>query len=62
MLSRSLTVGLVSALVVGYAEAFFRINCANIQVGRIDPIVTPGKVSAHVHTGESPCLSNCIPD
>lgn len=35
---------------VGGVDAFFRINCAKIQVGRIDPIVNPGALAAHCHT------------
>ncbi|KAM0339913.1 hypothetical protein ACHAPU_010745 [Fusarium lateritium] len=31
------------------AEAFFRMSCSIIQTSRIDPIVAPGAVSAHVH-------------
>jgi hypothetical protein len=35
---------------VGGVDAFFRINCAKIQVGRIDPIVNPGALAAHCHS------------
>ncbi|KAI5246626.1 WSC-domain-containing protein [Aureobasidium subglaciale] len=35
---------------IGGVDAFFRINCAKIQVGRIDPIVNPGALAAHCHT------------
>jgi len=31
-------------------HAFFRINCANIQRGRIDPLVNPGALAAHSHS------------
>ena len=31
------------------SEAYWRINCGVIQTSRIDPIVSPGKVSRHVH-------------
>jgi hypothetical protein len=31
------------------ASGFWRIDCGRIQVGRIDPIVSPGKVSSHCH-------------
>ncbi|GAB7347896.1 hypothetical protein MBLNU459_g5419t1 [Dothideomycetes sp. NU459] len=37
-------------LLVGTADAFFRVNCGKIQTGRIDPIVNPGAVAAHSHT------------
>jgi hypothetical protein len=43
---------------VGGVDAFFRINCAKIQVGRVDPIVNPGALAAHCHTisgGSSKC-------
>ncbi|KAK5148930.1 hypothetical protein LTR04_000305, partial [Oleoguttula sp. CCFEE 6159] len=30
-------------------DAFWRMNCGVIQTGRIDPIVTPGGISSHVH-------------
>ena len=33
----------------GTSHAFWRMNCGIIQTGRIDPIVSPGKVSSHVH-------------
>lgn len=29
---------------------FFRINCGVVQTGRIDPLVSPNLVAAHVHT------------
>jgi hypothetical protein len=28
---------------------FWRMNCGKIQVGRIDPVVSPGSISGHVH-------------
>ncbi|KAK5135954.1 hypothetical protein LTR08_004412 [Meristemomyces frigidus] len=31
-------------------NAFWRMNCAIINTGRIDPLVNPGAVSAHTHT------------
>lgn len=39
-------------------EAFWRINCAVIQTGRVDPLVNPNAVAAHVHSivgGSSKC-------
>ena len=36
--------------ILGSTEAFWRMNCATVQRGRIDPIVSPGRISAHVHT------------
>jgi hypothetical protein len=35
---------------IGGVDAFFRVNCAKIQVGRIDPIVNPGALAAHCHS------------
>ncbi|KAF1983476.1 WSC-domain-containing protein [Aulographum hederae CBS 113979] len=34
----------------GDAYAFFRIGCSRILDGRVDSIISPGKVSGHVHT------------
>lgn len=31
-------------------DAFWRMNCAVVQTGRIDPLVNPGTVAAHAHT------------
>ena len=33
----------------GLSDAFWRMSCSTIQTGRIDPIVSPGKVASHVH-------------
>ena len=33
----------------GLSDAFWRMSCTIIQTGRIDPVVTPGIVSSHVH-------------
>ncbi|KIW13478.1 hypothetical protein PV08_08666 [Exophiala spinifera] len=30
-------------------DAFWRMNCGIAQLGRIDPIISPGKVSGHTH-------------
>jgi hypothetical protein len=38
------------AIVVGRSLAFWRMGCTTLTMGRVDPIVSPGKVSAHVHT------------
>ena len=43
---------LATATLFGGADAFWRLNCANIQYGRIDPLVNPGGVAAHVHTAQ----------
>ena len=44
----------------GLSDAFWRMSCSVIQTGRIDPIVTPGKVSSHVHK-LSGASSKCSP-
>lgn len=31
------------------ADAFWRMSCGIIQTGRVDPIISPGKVAGHVH-------------
>ena len=31
-------------------NAFWRMNCAVIQTGRVDPLVNPGAVAAHAHS------------
>lgn len=43
------TIALALALANG-VHAFFRINCDNIQRGRIDPLVNPGALAAHSHS------------
>jgi len=45
--SSILLVGLGS--LTGFSSAFWRMSCGIIQTGRIDPIVSPGKVASHVH-------------
>ncbi|KAF2218314.1 hypothetical protein BDZ85DRAFT_311109, partial [Elsinoe ampelina] len=37
-------------LLVSSAEAFWRMNCGIIQVGRVDPIINPGALAQHAHT------------
>ncbi len=40
------------------ADAFWRMNCAVVQTGRVDPLVNPGTVAAHAHSivgGSSTC-------
>jgi len=49
MLSTSRVIVLALGL-LGGADAFFRINCATINRGRIDPLVNPGALAAHSHT------------
>lgn len=40
---------LVASLSSHGVDAFWRMNCGLMETGRIDPIVTPGKISSHVH-------------
>lgn len=41
---------LAASILPGLAEAgFWRMNCGKIQVGRLDPVVSPGAISSHVH-------------
>lgn len=35
---------------LGSADAFWRMNCAMIQRGRIDTLVNPGAIAAHTHS------------
>lgn len=49
MLSYSIALVAVATL-FGDVEAYFRINCGRLMESRTDPIVSPGKVSSHLHT------------
>lgn len=40
---------LQGSLILHGVDAFWRMNCGTIQLGRIDPIINPGSVSGHVH-------------
>lgn len=31
-------------------DAFWRLNCAVIQTGRVDPVVNPGTYAEHAHS------------
>ncbi|KAK4895020.1 hypothetical protein LTR27_006887 [Elasticomyces elasticus] len=35
---------------LGGVDAFWRMNCAVIQTGRVDPVVNPGAIAAHAHS------------
>ena len=39
----------VLSALIGWSQAYWRMGCGNIQTGRIDPIVNPGKLSGHSH-------------
>lgn len=45
----SFSVALSLGSLLGSANAFWRMNCGVAQTGRIDPILSPGAVSGHVH-------------
>ena len=52
-----LKVSAVISLLVLEASAFWRLPCdSRVALERIDPIVNPGGISAHVHTIHGP---NC---
>lgn len=40
----------LALLFLGNAEAFWRMQCAIIQRGRIDTLVNPGALAAHSHS------------
>ena len=44
-----LLLGLTAASFVTQADAFWRTACSVAQTGRIDPILSPGHISGHVH-------------
>lgn len=46
----ALTLTALALLHADNVTAFWRMNCGIIQRGRIDPLVSPGAIAAHVHT------------
>jgi hypothetical protein len=44
----------VLSLTFGTVDAFWRMVCSTVQVGRVDPVVSPGGVSGHCHTIAGP--------
>lgn len=49
-LIQTAVVGLISTLVAP-VDAYWRMGCGGTLIeGRVDPVVTPGKTSGHVHT------------
>jgi hypothetical protein len=60
MLLNNLILLLVLVLTVGltYVEAYWRMQCGIIQTGRIDPILSFGQVSSHVHKLSGPSNIN----
>ncbi|XDG07297.1 hypothetical protein ABKA04_006912 [Annulohypoxylon sp. FPYF3050] len=49
--SRNAFIGILStsSIFLPGADAYWRMSCGLIQTGRLDPNVSPGSVSAHVH-------------
>lgn len=47
---RSTSVALYALSLTTAVDAFFRINCAKILTGRVDPLVNPGAIAQHAHT------------
>ena len=50
MRSLSTTFAALVLQLLNGVDGFWRMNCAIIQTGRVDPLVNPNAVSAHVHT------------
>ncbi|KAK4540919.1 hypothetical protein LTR36_008427 [Oleoguttula mirabilis] len=50
MRSHSTVYAVAALFFLAGVDAFFRLNCAIIQTGRVDPLVNPGTVAAHAHT------------
>ncbi|KAI1084815.1 WSC-domain-containing protein [Whalleya microplaca] len=48
-LKNSLLGILATSVCLQGVDAFWRMSCGLIQTGRLDPIVTPGSISPHVH-------------
>lgn len=42
------------SLTFGNVQAFWRMRCGTVQVGRVDPIISPGGVAGHSHTIAGP--------
>lgn len=38
------------ATLLRFSNAFWRMPCLEMALGRMDPIISPGIVSSHVHT------------
>lgn len=50
MRSFSSTFAAYALLQLNGVDAFWRMNCATIQTGRIDPLVSPGAIAGHSHS------------
>jgi hypothetical protein len=51
-------VSLVLAAFFTQADAFWRLSCGRIQMGRVDPIINPGAIAGHSHTISGPINFN----
>jgi len=50
MYSKNLsTFAVLVGTLTGPSLAFWRMSCGIIQTGRIDPVVSPGKIAGHAH-------------
>ncbi|KAK0512548.1 hypothetical protein JMJ35_004565 [Cladonia borealis] len=49
MVSKTFILVVCVGSLTGFSDAFWRMSCGIIQTGRIDPVVSPGKISGHVH-------------
>ncbi|KAI9818427.1 MAG: hypothetical protein M1827_000486 [Pycnora praestabilis] len=50
MLLKDITfLALATATFISAADGYWRMNCGVVQVGRIDPVVSPGAISSHTH-------------
>ncbi|TFK19847.1 hypothetical protein FA15DRAFT_600757 [Coprinopsis marcescibilis] len=39
----------VTGLLVTYTNALIRFACSQLSIERLDPLVTPGQISPHLH-------------
>lgn len=51
-------ISLVLAVFIAQANAFWRLSCGRIQMGRVDPIINPNAISGHSHTISGPINFN----
>lgn len=45
---------LTLSLSFDHVHAFWRMVCGTVQMGRLDPIISPGGISGHCHTVAGP--------
>ena len=51
-------VAFVLAALISQTEAFWRLSCGRIQLGRVDPIINPGAIAGHAHIVSGPVNFN----